>query len=109
VIEAFVGAIGGFLGVCADVLRASIGPWRYLLSKRYREGIHEKCQGAKLCRKIVDVLFGTAAVVASILITVGGLYLILAPEPEPSAIEKFKEEVTERVIEVVKENMKKAE
>ena len=102
VVEIAIAIAQAALEISALIVVASIRPWRYLLSKDFRENTHMSFQGRSNIVKFWYLLWGTLAVLASLCICVALLwFFVFSPPvtPEPTAKEKTIQGIERAVIE----------
>jgi hypothetical protein len=104
VVEGFVSVFAdifmGLLQVIIEIILASIRPWRYLMSRKYRAQLDMQYAESPII-KYFHLLWGSLLVLTSILIVVWLLWFFVIkpqPAPDPNAVQKLEHMVIDEII-----------
>lgn len=102
VVQIGIAIVQGVIDISAVVLVASIRPWRYVFSPRFREKTNQQLQGRSSFYKRWHLFWGSIALLVSLAIVSTSLwfFIFMRPAtPEPTAKEKALHELERAVVE----------
>lgn len=100
-LEFLLALVLGVAEVCVLIVVASIRPWRYILSSVYRQRVQDDLRGRSRFARAWYFWWGTVALVASITLVIGSIWLVWPPEasgPRPPKVSERALSEAERLI-----------